>query len=70
MKMTRLPGGLLSKFLVGEHAMRHQNGLWNSIWSDQMIETTVMRYGHSMKKHWTDGQKVFIYSRGAKPFGT
>ena len=26
--------------------MRHQKGLWNSIWPDMMIETTVMRYGH------------------------
>ena len=46
MKMTRLPEGLLSKFLAGEHAKQYQDGLWNSIWSDQMIETTVMRYGH------------------------
>ena len=44
--MTRLPEGLLSKFLTGEHAMRHQHGLWDSIWSDQVIETTVMRCGH------------------------
>ena len=26
--------------------MRHQPGIWNGIWSDMMIETTVMRHGH------------------------
>ena len=45
-KMTKLPKNLLKKFSDGEHAMRHQNGLWNSIWSDMMIETIVMQYGH------------------------
>ena len=45
MKMSKLPNVVLNKFLNGEHAMRHENGLWNSIWSDQMIESTVMRYG-------------------------
>ena len=46
MKMTKLPKNLLKKVLEGEHAMRHQNGIWNSIWSDIMIGTTVMQYGH------------------------
>ena len=27
--------------------MRNCNGLWNSIWSDMMIKTTIMRYGHN-----------------------
>ena len=45
-KMTKLPKDLVQKFIKGEHAMRHQKGLWNSIWSDMMIETTSMRYGH------------------------
>ena len=44
--MAKLPKNLLKKFLDGEYAMRHQNSIWNSIWSDMMIETTVMRYGH------------------------
>ena len=35
-KMTKLPKDLLQKIIKGEHA----------IWSDMMIETTVMRYGH------------------------
>ena len=26
--------------------MRHTPGIWNGIWSDMIIETTVMRYGH------------------------
>ena len=45
-KMIKLPSELLHKFLTGDHAMRHCNGLWNFIWSDMMIETTVMRYGY------------------------
>ena len=45
--MTKLPSELLHKFFTGEHAMRRCNGLWNSIWSGMMIETTVMRYSHS-----------------------
>ena len=44
-KLTKLPSELLRKFLTKEHAMRHFNEIWNSIWSDMMIETTVMRYG-------------------------
>ena len=31
--------------MKGKHVMSHQNGLWNCIWSDMMIETTYMRYG-------------------------
>ena len=45
-KMSQLPPDLVERFMKEEHAMRHQPGLWNSIWSDMMIETTVMRYGH------------------------
>ena len=26
--------------------MHHQNGIWNALWSDMMIETTFMCYGH------------------------
>ena len=44
--MIKLPSELLHKFLTGGNTMRHCNGLWNFIWSDMMIETTVMRYGH------------------------
>ena len=27
---------------------RHIQGIWNSLWSDQFIESTFMRYGHSV----------------------
>ena len=46
--MTRsyqIRGDTLTKFLKGEHVMRHQSGLWNGIWTDMAIETTFMRYG-------------------------
>ena len=43
--MQRLPPDILSKFLDGQHVMRHKPGFWNGIWSDMWIETTYMRYG-------------------------
>ena len=46
MKMTKLPRNLLKKVSDEEHARQHQNGIWNSIWSNTMIESTLMRYGH------------------------
>ena len=45
-KMSQLPPDLVKQLLQEEHAMCHRSSLWNSIWSDMMIETTVMRYGH------------------------
>ena len=44
--MENLPVSILKDFLDGNHVMRHQDGLWNAIWSDMFIETTAMRYGH------------------------
>ncbi|MES9884531.1 MAG: hypothetical protein ABW185_27110 [Sedimenticola sp.] len=44
--MQRLPGEVVDEFLQGNHVMRHRPGLWNAIWSDMFIESTVMRYGH------------------------
>ena len=38
---------VLSHFMKGELVMHHSAGLWNGIWSDMMIETTLMRYGHA-----------------------
>ena len=35
--MHKLPGNILDTFMKGEHVMRHQDGLWNAIWSDMMI---------------------------------
>ena len=43
--MQRLPPTVLERFMAGEHVIRHQDGLWNGIWSDLFIETTYMRYG-------------------------
>ena len=36
-----------SHFMKGEHVMHHSAGLWNGIWSDMIIETIFMRYGHA-----------------------
>ena len=44
-RMERLPPDILKHFLKGEHVMRHQDGIWNGIWVDMLIETTFMRYG-------------------------
>ena len=44
--MAKLPETVLKAFLDGEHVMRHQPELWNTIWSDQYIESTFMKYGH------------------------
>ena len=44
--MQNMPQDIFTKFMKGEHVMRHQDGLWNGVWSDLFIETTYMRYGH------------------------
>ena len=31
-----------AKFMSGQHIMRHQDGLWNAMWSDLLLETTYM----------------------------
>ena len=43
--MEKLPKHILERFMKGEHVMRHQEGYWNGIWSDMLIETTFMNYG-------------------------
>ena len=43
--MEKLPIAVLHSFLRGEHVARHQEGIWNAIWVDMLIETTFMRYG-------------------------
>ena len=45
--MEKLPPHVQSHFLHGPHVMRHIHGIWNGLWSDQFIESTFMRYGHS-----------------------
>ena len=44
--MEDLPPEVLSSFLAGEHVMRHQDGLWNGMWSEMFFETAFVRYGH------------------------
>ena len=43
--MERFSNDVLKSFMKGEHVMRHQDGLFNSIWSDMAIETTCMKFG-------------------------
>jgi len=45
--MEKLPQHVLDHFLKGEHIMHHLRRLWNGIRSDQFIESTFMRLGHS-----------------------
>lgn len=45
--MQSLPPEVQSRFMKGEHTMRHVPGAANATWSDMFIETTFMRYGHS-----------------------
>ena len=45
--MEKLPVEIRGRFMKGEHVMHHIPGLWNGLWSDMYIESTVMRYGHS-----------------------
>ena len=42
--MEKLLIAVLHPFLRGEHVARHQEGIWNAIWVDMLIETTFMRY--------------------------
>ena len=44
--MQNMPQDVFTKFMKGEYVMRHQDGLWNGVWSDLFIETTFMRYAH------------------------
>ena len=47
--IKKLSETILKEFLEGKHVIRHQPGLWNTIWSDQYIESTFMKYGHGPK---------------------
>ena len=44
--MNHLPSDVQQRFINGEQTMRHNQGIWNGVWSDMFIETTYMRYGH------------------------
>ena len=39
-----MPIEIRSHFLKGEHAMHHNAGIFNGIWSGMAIETTFMHY--------------------------
>ena len=43
--MHNLPGIVLEQFLKGEHIVCHQDGHWDGIWTDMMIESTYIRHG-------------------------
>ena len=43
--MEKLPIAVLHTFLRREHVTRHQEGIWNAIWIDIIIEPTFMCYG-------------------------
>ena len=42
---TLLLKGVFESFLNGQHVCRHQEGVWNGIFSDQFGEKTYIRYG-------------------------
>ena len=43
--MHKLPGIVLEQFLKDEHVVCHQDGHWNRIWNDMIIESPYMRHG-------------------------
>jgi len=46
--MEKLDGDVLNRFLKGQHVQRHRDVIWNGLWSDMMIESTFMRFGHGL----------------------
>ena len=42
--IEKFPIAVLRFFLRGEHVAHHQEGIWNAIWIDMLIETSFMRY--------------------------
>ena len=42
--MERLPVQVLNQFMERPHVLRHQDGMYNSIWSHMMIEMTFMKF--------------------------
>ena len=46
--MEKLPPHVERLFLKGQHVTRHIQGIWSGLWSDQFIESTFMRYDHSV----------------------
>ena len=50
--MQKLPGIVLEQPPKGEHIVCHQDGYWNGIWTDMMIESTYMRHGKGPAGHY------------------
>ena len=46
MKMSNTPKDVLAEFMKENHVMRHIPGIWNGMWSDMIIDTTIMRCDH------------------------
>ena len=44
-EMRKLPPSIDKKFLRGEQTTIYQRGIWDDIWSDLLIESTLMKYG-------------------------
>lgn len=44
--MESMPDSVKKHFLQGEHVVHLSEGIYNGIWSDMAIESTLMRYGH------------------------
>ena len=69
--MHELSRNILDAFMKGEHVMRHQDGLWNVIWSVMIIETTYMRYskrpggisGATSKSRSESKAKIYAYMK-------
>ena len=43
--MESMPDDVRNHFMRDEHTMHHTAGIYNGIWSDMAIETTLMRHG-------------------------
>ena len=44
--MQAMPEEVRAPFMKGQHTMHHNAGIFNGIWTDMAIETTIMRYSH------------------------
>ena len=44
--MEALPKEIVPQFMMDNHVMRHNPGLWNGVCSDMFIKSTFMLYGH------------------------
>ena len=60
--------GELPVFLDGNHGMRHQPGLWNGIWSDNVYFVNVNEiWTQSRRHHWYHPKAINTEEMGAWP---